>query len=94
MNDTDIIEVVSQLRESNSKIEILKLAKNRIKDLGLSHVIQCFLFKPDLHTINLSNNLCTDKSIDIIMRLKKHLNGKTIYLSNCKLNAAKLKPKQ
>ncbi|CAD8201809.1 unnamed protein product [Paramecium pentaurelia] len=95
LNDQDIQELIKLIQQSTSQIEILKLGKNRISDIGFDKLLSLLLKRSDIHTLNLSNNDCTEKSIDMIERRIQKLHGKTIYLSNCKLNNLnQLKKKQ
>ncbi|CAD8126908.1 unnamed protein product [Paramecium sonneborni] len=95
LNDSDIQELIKLIQQSTSQIEILKLGKNRITDIGFDKLLTLLLKRSDIHTLNLTNNECTEKSIDMIERRIQKLQGKTIYLSNCKLNNLnQLKKKQ
>ncbi|CAD8113972.1 unnamed protein product [Paramecium primaurelia] len=95
LSDPDIQDLIILIQKSNSQIEILKLTKNRITDIGLDYLLTLLMKRSDIHTLNLSNNDCTEKSIYMIERRIQQLFGKTIYLSNCKLNNLKqLKQKQ
>ncbi|CAD8192795.1 unnamed protein product [Paramecium octaurelia] len=95
LNDLDLLDLLKLIQRSASQIEILKLTKNRITDNGFSHLLTLLLKRSDIHTLNLSNNECTEKSIDLIERRIQQLHGKTIYLSNCKLsNLNQLKKRQ
>ncbi|CAK63496.1 unnamed protein product (macronuclear) [Paramecium tetraurelia] len=95
LNDQDVQELIKLVQQSTSQIEILKLGKNRISDIGFDKLLTLLLKRSDIHTLNLSNNDCTVKSIDMIERRIQKLYGKTIYLSNCKLNnLTQLKKKQ
>ncbi|KAM3135350.1 Tripartite [Paramecium bursaria] len=94
LGDRDINNLIENIKQSQSLIDSVKLAKNKISDYGFSQLIQLFSIKPSIHTLNLTGNLCTEKALSILEKWKYKLKGKTIYLNSCKINPQKCKQKQ
>jgi hypothetical protein len=88
LNDWDLIQFCEWLENSNSRVEILKLTRNKITDTGFEILFNVLTKKESLHTLNLTSNNCTEKSIEIIEKigLKQKVHLMNIYFTSCRFS--------
>lgn len=89
LGDQTIVQICEYL--NNSKTKTVKLIRNKITDNCLSKILSNMR---GVITLNLSQNLFTDKALDILFESKEYLSSmKSIILSQNKINERKCKPK-
>ena len=89
LGDAVVLQICELL--SGSKVKTVKLIRNKITDEGLSKMLP---FMQDLVALNLSQNLLTDKILDILVQNRQMIpKVKNIVLSLNKIVERKDKKK-
>lgn len=65
--------LVQSLRDSKSTVEHIKLAKNFITDAGALKLIQFLSTSSTVHTLNLTNNQCTEATLENIKQCMSNI---------------------
>ena len=85
--DDGALLISKYLEKNKLKILELKLTKCEISDFGIQNILKKIIECSNLVSFNISNNLISDKSTDLIIEtLVKNKSLKIVYLSNNKFS--------
>lgn len=95
IGDQGIVTLAEYLKE-NTTLKSLKLLKNKISDEGGVALAQVLYYNKSLQSLNLTQNQLTEKTLDAfidVIKSRKVVKLKSLYLSQNNMNLRNLKPK-